>query len=178
MVHTIQFYTTISFQEKNNIENRFNRNIEVALDEISKSTKGITITAIGRISDYYLNIHVDVTKLLDKGDILESDYYKVQSKIDTFMNYIIGYNVELTLLRIEYRIDRYIESESERYILLHIYKKLIFRYGFKKRSDKKEYKTSIMYNSRSIRLIIYDKSAERLAKGKEPEKYEKNMIRY
>lgn len=178
MIHTIQLYTNISFKEKENIEKRFNKNIVAVTEEVSKNTNGITITTIGRISDYYLNIHVDVTKLLNKGNISEDDYYKVQRKIDRFMKYIVGYSLELTLIRIEYRIDRYIESESERYILLHIYKKLIFKYAFKKRSDKEKYKTSIMYDSGSMGLIIYDKNAERLANNEKPKKYEKNMLRY
>ena len=178
MIHTIQFYTNISFNEKENIERRFNKNIVTVMEEVSENTKGIAITTIGRISDYYINIHVDVTEMLDKGDVKETDYYKVQNKIDSVIESIIGYQLELTLLRIEYRLDKYLECPSQRYILFHIYKKMILKSGFKKRKDKKEYETSVMYDSGSIQLIIYDKSAERLAKKQIPKLYEENMLRF
>ena len=178
MIHTIQFYTTISFSEKQNIERRFNKNIIEVMEETSKNINGITITTKGRISDYYINVHVGVTEILDKGDINEDDYYKVQNEIDRAIESILGYNLELTLLRIEYRIDKYLECPSQRYILFHIYKKMILKSGFKKRKDKKEYETSVMYDSGSIQIIIYDKNAERLAKEKVPKLYEQNMLRF
>lgn len=178
MIHTIQFYTNISFDEKDRVEKRFNKSIVKVMEEVSDNTSGITITTIGRISDYYINIHVDVTELLDKGDVNEDDYYKVQKEIDKVIEYIVGYNLELTLLRIEYRVDKYLECSSERYMLFHIYKKMILKSGFKKRKDKKEYETSVMYDSGSIQLMIYDKTAERLAKEEIPKEYEENMLRF
>lgn len=178
MIHTIQFYTNISFNEKDNIERRFNKSIVKVMEEVSENISGITITTKGRISDYYINIHADVTEILNKGDIREDDYYKVQNEIDRVIQSIVGYNLELTLLRIEYRIDKYIECPSRRYILFHIYKKMILKSGFKRRKDKKEYETSVMYDSGSIQLIIYDKTAERLAKEQIPKIYEENMLRF
>ena len=55
---------------------------------------------------------------------------------------------------------------------------MILKSGFKKRKDKKEYETSVMYDSGSIQIIIYDKNAERLAKEKIPKIYEQNMLRF
>ena len=178
MIHTIQFYTNISFDEKDKIEKRFNKNILQVMEDISENTAGITITGIGKIVDYYINIHVDVTEILDRGDVNEEDYYIVQQEIDRVIEYMVGYRLELTLLRIEYRIDICIECISERYILIHLYKKMIHKFGFKERKDIEKYKTSIMYDSGSIRLMIYDKDTERIAKEELPKDYEKNMLRF
>ena len=163
MVHTIQLYTNISFYEKDKIEKRFKKSIVKVMEDLSEDTEGITITGRGKIVDYYINIHVDVTKILNKGDINEDDYYIVQQEIDRV---------------IEYRVDICIESSSERYILFHIYKKMIRKFGFKERRDRDEYKTSVMYNSRSIQLMVYDKDEERLAKEEILKDYEKNMLRF
>lgn len=178
MIHTIQLYTNISFNEKDKIEKRFKKSIVKVMEELSEDTEGITITGRGKVVDYYINIHVDVTKILNKGDVNEDDYYIVQQEIDRIIEYMIGYTLELTLLRIEYRVDICIESSSERYILFHIYKKMIRKFGFKERRDRDEYKTSVMYNSGSIQLMIYDKDEERLAKEEIPKDYEKNMLRF
>ncbi|MCE9676015.1 hypothetical protein LPC27_09570 [Paraclostridium bifermentans] len=178
MIHTIQLYTIISFDEKDKIEKRFNKSIIQVMDEVSENTEGITISGRGKIADYYINMHIDVTEILDKGDVNEVDYYIVQKEIDRVIEYIVGYKLELTLLRIEYRIDIRVESSAERYILFHIYKKMIRKFGFKKRKDKKEYETSVMYDSGSIQLIIYDKDTERLAKEEISKYYEKNMLRF
>lgn len=178
MVHTIQLYTNITFDEKDKIEKRLNKDIGQVMEEVSSNTKGITITGRGKIVDYYINIHVDVTEILNKGDIREDDYNKVQKEIDNAIEKIVGYKLELILLRIEYRVDVYIESSSQRYMLFHIYKKMILKSGFKKRKDKKEYETSVMYDSGSIQLMIYDKNAERLAKEEIPKEYEENMLRF
>lgn len=178
MIHTIQLYTNISSDERDKIEKRFNKNIVQVMEEVSENIEGITISGRGKIADYYINMHIDVTKILDKGDVKEDDYYIVQKEIDRVIEYIVGYKLELTLLRIEYRIDIRIESSAERYILFHIYKKMIRKFGFKKRKDKKEYETSIMYDSGSIQLIIYDKDVERFAKEEVSKYYEKNMLRF
>lgn len=178
MVHTIQFYTNITFDEKDKIEKRLNKDIGQVMEDVSSNIKGITITGRGKMVDYHINIHVDVTEILNKGDIREDDYNKVQKKIDSAIEKIVGYKLELTLLRIEYRVDVYIESSSQRYMLFHIYKKMALKSGFKRRKDKKEYETSVMYDSGSIQLMIYDKSAERLAKEKIPKEYEENMLRF
>ena len=178
MVHTIQLYTNITFDEKDKIEKRLNKDIGQVMEEVSSNTKGITITGRGKIVDYYINIHVDVTEILNKGDIKDKDYDKVQQEIDNAIEQIVGYKLELTLLRIEYRVDIYIESSSQRYILFHLYKKIIHKFGFKVRKDKKEYETSVMYDSGSVQLIIYDKTLERLAKGEIVKIYEKGMLRF
>lgn len=178
MIHTIQLYTSISFDEKDKIEKRFNKNIIQVMEEVSESTEGITIGVKGRPYDYYVDIKIDVTKILNRGEVKEEDYCIVQDEIDKVIEDIIGYSLELTLLRIEYRIDIRIESGAKRYILLHLYKKMIRKFGFKERKDEKEYETSVMYDSGSIKLMIYDKDAERLAKDEESKDYEKNMMRY
>lgn len=49
----------------------------------------------------------------------------------------MGYILELTLIRVDYRFDKYISSNDERLILLHLYKKMIDKHGFKKKKSKK-----------------------------------------
>lgn len=177
MIHTVQFYTNLSFDEKREIESRFNKNIEEVLKEASNN-KCFTISGVNRKLYYSINIIADITKILNRGDIYEDDYYVVQQKIDDFITSIVGYSIDLTLIRIDYRFDKKINSESEKFMLIHIYKKMIHKYGFKIMKNKDEYETSITYDSKSMQVIIYDKDQEREDKDEEIEDYEKGVLRF
>ena len=81
-------------------------------------------------------------------------------------------------MRVDYRFDKYISSKGERLILIHLYKKMINKHGFKLKKSQNKYKTSIRYDSKSMQIIIYDKEEERKDKNKKCEDYEKCVLRF
>lgn len=178
MIHTIQLYTKLSFEEKDNIENRFKKTIEEVMKDINIKIEGISFTGVNRKLYYQIYIVTDIPKILNRGDIYENDYCEVKKAIDKQLEYFIGYNIDLTLIRVDYRFDKYINSEAERLILIHIYKKMINKYGFKVKKNQKRYKTSVRYDSKSMQLIIYDKQAERKETKNVCKDYEKSILRF
>ncbi len=122
MIHTIQLYTNLSFEEKGSIESRFNKNIKEVMKDINNKKQGIKLSGINRACHYQVTVFVDVTKLLNRGNVYEEDYYEVKEKIDEAIEGLVGYSLELTLMRIDYRIDKYINSKAKRLILMHLYK--------------------------------------------------------
>lgn len=178
MIHTIQLYTNLSFEEKGSIESRFNKSIKEVMKDINNKKQGIKLSGINRACHYQVTVFVDVTKLLNRGNVYEEDYHEVKEKIDEAIEGLVGYSLELTLMRIDYRIDKYINSKAKRLILMHLYKKMIDKYGFKVKKGKKKYKTSVRYDSKSMQIIIYDKEQEREDNKKYCEDYEKNILRF
>lgn len=178
MIHTIQLYTNLSFEEKDNIEKRFKKNIEEIIKDINGNDESIKLSGKNRELYYQVTIFADITKILNRGNIYEEDYYEVKKKIDEKIEHLVGYILELTLIRVDYRFDKYISSNAERLILLHLYKKMIDKHGFKKKKSKKKYKTSIRYDSKSMQIIIYDKEQERKDRNKKCEDYERCMLRF
>ncbi|NJJ35108.1 hypothetical protein GSQ51_15915 [Clostridioides difficile] len=176
MIHTAQLYTNISFNEKKDIEKRFKMDIEEVMKEMNNNNKGISFSGKNRESHYQITVFTDITKILNRGDVYEEDYDEVMKSIDRAIEDLVGYALELTLIRIEYRIDKYIKSKKERLVLIHMYKKMIDKYGFKVK--KKKFKTSVGYMSKSMQLVIYDKESEREAKSEECKSYEECMLRF
>ncbi len=176
VIHTIKLYTNLSFEEKNNIESRFNKSINEVMKDINNKKQGVKLSGVNTARHYKVNVFVDVTKLLNRGNVYEEDYYEVKERIDEAIESLVGYSLEMTLTRIDYRIDRYINSKAKRLILIHLYKKMVNKYGFKVKKDKQKYKTSVRYDSKSMQIIIYDKEQERKDKNKHCENYEKNRL--
>lgn len=178
MIHTIQLYTNLSFEEKNSIEIRFNKSIKEVMKEINNKNQGVKLSGKNRACHYQITVFVDVTKLLNRGNVYEEDYYEVKERIDEAIECMVGYSLELTLIRIDYRIDKYVNSKAKRLILMHLYKKMVDKSGFKVKKAKKKYKTSVRYDSKSMQIIIYDKEQEREDNNKYCEEYEKNILRF
>lgn len=175
MIHTVELYANLSFEEKNIIEKRFKKSIEEVMEEINSDRDAIRFSGKNRKFHYQIKIFADVTKILNRGDVYEKDYDDVKKRIDNEVEYLVGYSLDLILMRVDYRLDKYINSKAERLILIHLYKKLINKHRFK---NKKKYKTSIIYRSKSIQIIIYDKEEERKDKNKKCEDYEKCVLRF
>lgn len=178
MIHTIKLRTSLSFEEKNSIEVRFNKSIEEVMKEINSKNKDIKFSGKNKAHHYQINLFIDVTKLLNRGNVHEKDYYEVKRRIDEAIEGFVGYTLDLILMRIDYRIDKYINSKAKRLILLHLYKKMVDKYGFKVKKGRKKYKTSVRYDSQSMQVIIYDKEQEREDNNKHCEDYEKNILRF
>ena len=178
MIHTIKLRTSLSFEEKNSIEVRFNKSIEEVMKEINSKNEDIKFSGKNKAHHYQINLFIDVTKLLNRGNVYEKDYYEVKRRIDEAIEGFAGYTLDLILMRIDYRIDKYINSKAKRLILLHLYKKMVDKYGFKVKKGRKKYKTSVRYDSQSMQVIIYDKEQEREDNNKHCEDYEKNILRF
>ena len=166
MIHTVQLYANISFEEKNIIEKRFKKSIEEVMKEINSDREVIIFSGKNREFHYQINIFADVTKILNRGNVYEKDYDEVKKRIDNEVEYLVGYSLDLILMRVDYRFDKYISSKGERLILIHLYKKMINKHGFKLKKSQNKYKTSIRYDSKSMQIIIYDKEEERKDKNK------------
>jgi hypothetical protein len=177
MIHTLHLYTKISIEEKNNIENRYNKSIEEVMKDINSTTDGISLSGRNRGYEYHIHVFSDVTKILNRGDIYDNDYDEVMSNINDTIENLVGYTLDMDLLRIDYRFDKYISSDSERKILMHMCKKMTEKSGFKVKKNKKEYKSSVRYDSKSMQLIVYDKEKERESTGNKCKDYEKKMLR-
>lgn len=178
MIHTVQLYANLSFEEKNIIEKRFKKSIEEVMKEINSDREAIRFSGKNREFHYQINIFADVTKILNRGNVYEKDYDEVKKRIDNEVEYLVGYSLDLILMRVDYRLDKYISSKAERLILIHLYKKMINKHGFKLKKSKNKYKTSIRYDSKSMQIIIYDKEEERKYKNKKCEDYEKCVLRF
>ena len=124
---------------------------------------------------FYLK--VDFIKLLGKSEIEKSDYQEIEEKLKIIVLEILGekaLEIELILIRLDYRKDIKV-SKEERRILLKIYKKGKKTSKFKEKHTK--YETTIYYSNKSMSVTIYDKEEERRSKGKCIEEYEENVLR-
>ena len=178
MIHTVLLYANLSFEEKKIIEKRFKKSIEEVMKEINSNREAIRFSGKNREFHYQINIFADVTKILNRGNVYEKDYDEVKKRIDNEVEYLVGYSLDLILMRVDYRFDKYISSKGERLILIHLYKKMINKHGFKLKKSKNKYKTSVRYDSKSMQIIIYDKEEERKDKNKKCEDYEKCVLRF
>ena len=178
MIHTIEMYTNISFEEKKMIEKRFNKNIEEVMKDMNANNTSIRLRGKNRMDKFQITLFADITKILNRGEVNDDDYYEVKRVIDEFIENLIGYKLDLVLMRVEYRFDKYISSKAERLILLDIYRKMINKHRFKVKKNYKKYKTSIRYDSKSMQIIIYDKEKEREDKEQECKEYEKCILRF
>lgn len=118
---------------------------------------------------------VDFIELLGKTDIRENDLQDAVNKIEDYLLRFIKSNGTLQLIRIDYRFDAYIHNETERALLLKLYKKCSNKTNYMK---KRNYKTSIVYSSKSRRDNIYDKESQLLDTCKEAKEYEKGVLRF
>ena len=146
------------------------------MKEINSNREAIRFSGKNREFHYQINIFADVTKILNRGNVYEKDYDEVKKRIDNEVEYLVGYSLDLILIRVDYRFDKYISSKAERLILIHLYKKMINKHGFKLKKSKNKYKTSVRYDSKSMQIIIYDKEEERKDKNKKCEDYEKCVL--
>lgn len=120
---------------------------------------------------------VDFIKLLNRPDITESDITEITSKLEHYLsNFAISSEHHLELVRLDYRFDGYVASELERKILLKLYKKCVNKKQYMIKNT--QYKTSVIYRSKSRKNNIYDKNTEREDKGMPIKKHEKNILRF
>lgn len=124
-----------------------------------------------------MDVYVDFIKLIGTADIQEKDIGEIQRSLNEYLFFIFGKNdKELTLLRLDFRFDAVISNKKHRDILLKIYKRTVEKYGFKKKND--HYKSTIYFNSKSVKVTVYDKETEREKKCEDIKAYEKDALRF
>lgn len=177
MIHTAQFYSDLDEKEIQEIEIKYNEQINLVGGKINEiyEEKGIITTFYKSYGIHYISLEIDFIKLLNKSNIRQEDYMKIHKKIKQFLIDIIGYEIELCLIRFDYRLDIEIRNKVDRQFLIDVLNKSITKYRFQKKYN--QYKTCKYFNSKSIQMKIYDKEEERICKGKNIEEYEKNILR-
>lgn len=177
MIHTAQFYSYLNKEEIETIQNRYHEEVNLVSEKINNiyKEKGITTTFYRSYGVDYISLEIDFIKLLNKSDIVEDDYTKIHEKIKQFLIDVIGYEIELYMIRLDYRLDIEVKNKVDRQFLIDVLNKSISKYRFHKKYNK--YKTCKYFNCKSIQFKIYDKEQERICKGKSIEEYEENVLR-
>jgi len=126
------------------------------------------------------SIIIDVTKILNSGYIVETDYSRIKRYVKLALR--IVYDDESlydnhNLVRIDYRVDIKVPSASERELYLLLYNKT--RSSFKRlRKEKNNYKTTIYHSCKSIQTTVYDKNEHCKFQNRKPADWERDMIRF
>lgn len=176
MIHTIHLYCRLSNEEVSYIVNKFNKDIRFISDDMNELFPACTTAINRRHGEWAVYIVADIIKLLRNPIINQSDYKEVEAYLNSYMNKIGLTYDDLTLIRIDYRMDVLIKDKNEREALFRIYRKAIDKYGFRRKYSK--YDTTIYFNTKSTQVAIYDKEEERDRKYVNPESYEENMLRF
>ncbi|WP_346867569.1 phage/plasmid replication domain-containing protein [Clostridium sp. UBA1353] len=176
MIHTIQLYCRLSNDEVSYIIEKFNKDIRFVADDMDELFPACTTAINRKHGEWAIYIVADIIKLLRNPIINESDYKEVEAYLNTYMNKLGLIYDDLTLIRIDYRMDVLIKDKNEREALFRIYRKAIDKYGFRRKYSK--YDTTVYFNTKSTQVAIYDKEEERDRKHIMPERYEENMLRF
>jgi hypothetical protein len=176
MVHTIQLFCQLTSEEAIYITNKFNKDIRLVGDDMDELFAACTTTINHRHGVWGVYIVADIIKILNTPTISEKDYKYVEEYLNSFMNELGLQYEDLTLLRIDYRLDVLIEDKNEREALFKIYKKAIEKYGFRKKYSI--YDTTVYFNTKSTQIVVYDKSEERNRKNIKPDIYEEDRLRF
>ncbi|EOU1112758.1 hypothetical protein AB8I94_001613 [Clostridium perfringens] len=178
MIHTGQFYSILNEDEVNYIKGKYDESLNLINEKINNECKdnGISISFYIRYKKCYMFLNIDFIKLINKYDISEDDYFLIDNSIKEFLCKLFGYDLEMTLIRIDYRLDIKIENENDKKFILKAIDKFKCKYRFKKKFNK--YDSCKYFNSKSIQFKVYDKVTERKEKGEKIEGYEKDVLRF
>ncbi|MGE8203052.1 phage/plasmid replication domain-containing protein [Heyndrickxia sp. NPDC080065] len=177
MIHTAKFQVLLQEDEIGLLCRKFKEKITLIGNVIDKNFNGISTSFKKLFAIWRMDVYVDFIKLIGKADIQEKDITKIQKSLDEYLYYIFDNNdKELMLLRLDFRFDAAVPNKKHRDFLLKIYKKTVEKYGFKKKND--HYKSTIYFNSKSMKVMIYDKETEREKKGEKIQEYEKDVLRF
>ncbi|MGE8036735.1 phage/plasmid replication domain-containing protein [Lysinibacillus sp. NPDC093692] len=127
------------------------------------------------------SIFIDATVILQTGLIVENDYYRIKAAIKRSLAIVYG-DEDLydnhNLVRIDYRYDVTVPNPLDRTLYLYLYHKTRGKYSRLKRTGRDTYKTSIYHSCKSIETVLYSKNEECEAKNREPECWEKDVLRF
>lgn len=172
MEHTHEYLHILNSNSKLNIAN-FTANSASDTSELAfsfnlKNTK----------YKQYLYLKVDVIKLLGKFDIVESDCSNIISATDSYIKNKFKLSImDFKLIRFDYRHDAKYYNVNDRNALMKLLQiKSLKTHGYKKREAIGV--SSVYFNSKSIKILIYDKEIERYEKGIPPVDDEKSALRF
>ncbi|PFR07572.1 hypothetical protein COK10_19875 [Bacillus anthracis] len=187
MIHTANFYVTLSQEEIYELERKFNTTINLLLNSAEQLFNGVTIFSKKKkeTNMFFIYAIIDFIKFLNKEDgvIIEDDYEETNKKITHLEKVLFNSSKKFILLRIDYRFDAVIKNREHREFLLSLYEKLSEKHKFQKKCNidtntNIKYKTSMYFNSKSINVIVYDKERQKQDKHEKIEKYEYNVLRF
>lgn len=174
MIHTIAIRAEINYPQLRYMDNTFEN--RTANNIIQTKFKGITARVFRKVKfKPSINLVIDVTKLLGKGDITEKDFNKVNSVLISIFGYLFNDNsIFQNLTRYDYRVDVFVPEADKRELYMDLFKK-----SYKKvfHLVKKVYPSTVYHKSKSLEVIVYDKTIEREKKG-QSEEWEKDRIRF
>jgi len=177
MIHTAKFYSVLSVEDIQNLEKKFNEEVTLLDTILNNFCDGISVTFIYNKFQkcYFTFIFVDFVKLLRRANIVDEDYEIVETKLNEFIRTVFDKELELTLVRVDYRYDVKLKKE-DRLELIKILRKTHEKFRFMKKYDT--YDTSIYFNSGSVQTIIYDKEEQKKKSFEAIEEYEKDILRF
>ncbi|WP_440897436.1 hypothetical protein ACS127_05545 [Amphibacillus sp. Q70] len=201
MIHTFEFYLHTDIKAIQNLLSVHSvkildwNNIRSAIKKINEKINtnfyGIKINYIKELAndEYQIHFKLDITKLLHKGNISETDYYTVEKLIQDFLNNSFGSHIifdKHILTRIDYKYDCVVKDQKNRELLFHLIDKHTRKYSHKEKyrwgktnsGIPYKYESSQYHNNMSVGMIIYDKERERLEKNEPVLEFHENVVRY
>lgn len=179
MIHTCEFYAIIDIQTIRAIENKFKKPISLINETINIiKFRGVKFYFFNTFGVWKMKFIIDFTILLNKGDIVESDFYEAKNKMNIIIYEIFDNNLfydDLILTRIDFRKDIVISNEYDREVLINLYKKT--KTNSLRKTKNMQYDSTIYFQNKSICICLYDKTIERIARHSSIKSYEKDVIR-
>jgi len=165
MVQTIQLYCPLDNLEIRHITEKFNTDIKFIGGILDKTFTAVKTTITKRYFSWGIYLVVDIITLLGHPNFSESEYPVIEQYLNLYMNQIGLQFKDLTLLRIDYRLDVCIPDKNT-----------MEKYRFKMKDIR--FKTTVYYNCKSTGMIIYDKREERIDNGELIMDFEDDVIRF
>ena len=180
-VHTADFYVKAS---RLVIEDIIKNNSSI-IKQINKHKYLITKNHFRIILDprtIYIQIYVDLIKLLNKATITSDDSETIENMLNNTINSFYPDSPNAVLKRIDIRFD-VILPKKERVLYFDLLKKTSVSKGKLTKYNPEFFSANSLYykaptDTESVRINIYDKPAERRNKGKEILESEKDVVRF
>ncbi|MDQ0159741.1 hypothetical protein [Alkalibacillus salilacus] len=188
MIHTMKVIFPLSHDEVYELNARGINPLKIN-DYLHSSYPSTTFSIYQAAnSRWFLSMVIDVVELLGLSEFYDLMYGTVESHIRGMLMSIFNHARHYEyhrLKRIDYKHDVVVESEVERSLLLHLYRKMTksFKYqklksGTQQEDSFKVYSTTVYHSSGSVLTKLYDKTAERNDKGLPIKTYEQDVLRY
>ncbi|MCM3317325.1 hypothetical protein M3603_11780 [Rummeliibacillus stabekisii] len=176
MVHTLSLLINLEPQHIHYFENvHVHKSCNVVMRQYNR--KGLHII-LYRKNKLACSIFVDVVEILGRTIVKETDYTYLKKYLTDSLSILFNDEsifLEHNLTRFDFSFNAFIPSSRTRQQLLKLLKKLPGAY--RRLHQNYSYKTSLLYKSKSLEVIVYDKVAERLAKNQKVLPYEKDILR-
>lgn len=177
MIHTAEFSIQLDYEHINFRKDHYGKEpINQILNR--HMMKGISSVEYSNNLNESCKMVIDIPLILNKGNIEESDYERVERYIKGALSIVYGDEQlfeEHNLSRVDYRFDIEVSDENIRKVYFELFRKL------KKKNahlEKKIYFTSQYHQCKSTHIIFYDKEQERRDKNEHVEMWERGMMRF